>query len=155
MQGIKITTIGLDDTTESFTKMDKNMTGRKMMPAVISGSLLILNRAKELIHKVTGTAMRSLHVGGFTEFTPDFNPSEGYSDIGGDVETDDEAKVEVGTNIVYGPRLEFGFVGTDSLGRNYHQPAYPYLRPAFDEKQDACIQEVSDALDVLIEEALK
>lgn len=27
-------------------------------------------------------------------------------------------------------RLEWGFVGTDSLGRNYAQPPYPHVRPA-------------------------
>lgn len=154
MDGIKITMVGLDDTTTSFEKAAKNVTGKQLMDGVISGTLLIQNRAKQLIHKVTGNAMRSLHIGGYGNLSPGFNTSEGYSDIGGDVKTDNEAKVEMGTNIVYGPRLEFGFVGKDSLGRVYNQPAYPYLRPAFDEKQDACVRAVSDALDVLIEEAL-
>lgn len=30
-------------------------------------------------------------------------------------------------------RLEYGFVGSDSLGRNYHQPAFPHFRPALQE----------------------
>lgn len=30
-------------------------------------------------------------------------------------------------------RLEYGFIGTDSLGRNYHQPAFPHFRPALQE----------------------
>lgn len=36
----------------------------------------------------------------------------------------------VGTNVEYARRLEFGFVGTDKLGRNINQPARPFLRPA-------------------------
>lgn len=40
---------------------------------------------------------------------------------------------EVGTNAVQGRRLEFGFNGTDSLGRTYNQPPFPHARPAFDE----------------------
>lgn len=36
----------------------------------------------------------------------------------------------VGTNKVQGPRLEHGFSGTDSLGRNYNQPPYPHVTPA-------------------------
>lgn len=32
----------------------------------------------------------------------------------------------------YGRRLELGFTGTDSLGRRYNQPAYPFMRPARD-----------------------
>jgi len=39
---------------------------------------------------------------------------------------------DVGTNAVQGRRLEYGFVGSDSLGRHYSQPPYPHVRPAFD-----------------------
>ena len=39
---------------------------------------------------------------------------------------------EVGTNMPQGRRLEHGFSGTDSLGRNYDQPAYPHFGPAID-----------------------
>lgn len=36
----------------------------------------------------------------------------------------------LGTDLPYGRRLEFGFVGTDSLGRNYNQPPFPHVQPA-------------------------
>lgn len=36
----------------------------------------------------------------------------------------------VGTNVKYGRRLELGFSGTDSRGRNINQAARPYLRPS-------------------------
>jgi hypothetical protein len=39
----------------------------------------------------------------------------------------------VGTNKAQGPRLEHGFNGTDSLGRNYDQPPFPHVKPAADE----------------------
>lgn len=38
----------------------------------------------------------------------------------------------VGTNRPQGMRLERGFSGTDSLGRNYHQPPFPHFGPAAD-----------------------
>ena len=38
----------------------------------------------------------------------------------------------VGTSAPQGRRLEFGFHGQDSLGRNYNQPPFPHARPAFD-----------------------
>lgn len=38
--------------------------------------------------------------------------------------------VSVGTNRPQARRLEFGFIGADSLGRVYHQPAYPHVEPA-------------------------
>jgi len=41
-----------------------------------------------------------------------------------------EFSVSVGTNRPQARRLEFGFVGQDSLGRNYHQPPYPHVEPA-------------------------
>lgn len=31
-----------------------------------------------------------------------------------------------------GPRLEFGFAGTDALGRVYDSPAFPHFGPALD-----------------------
>lgn len=37
---------------------------------------------------------------------------------------------DVGTNKPQGRRLEFGFHGADSLGRNYSQPAFPHVWPA-------------------------
>lgn len=38
--------------------------------------------------------------------------------------------VKIGTTVVYAPRVEFGFTGTDSLGREYNQPAKSFLRSA-------------------------
>lgn len=46
---------------------------------------------------------------------------------------DGEVAAEVGTNHPGGKRLEYGFVGTDSLGRTYHQPPYATARPALAE----------------------
>lgn len=40
---------------------------------------------------------------------------------------------EVGTNKPQGRRLEFGFSGTDSLGRTYDQPPYAHFGPGFDD----------------------
>lgn len=37
---------------------------------------------------------------------------------------------DVGTNKPQGRRLEFGFHGTDSLGRHYNQPPFPHVEPA-------------------------
>lgn len=40
------------------------------------------------------------------------------------------ASVTVGTNEPQGRRLEFGFVGADSLGRMYDQPPFAHVGPA-------------------------
>jgi hypothetical protein len=41
-----------------------------------------------------------------------------------------KTETKVFTSSPYGPRLEYGFTGTDRLGRNYHQPPFPHWRPA-------------------------
>lgn len=46
-----------------------------------------------------------------------------------------EAANEYGFDPAYARRIEYGFFGADKLGRNYHQAAQPYMRPAFDSKQ--------------------
>jgi hypothetical protein len=38
-------------------------------------------------------------------------------------------RVEVGSPDPYAARLEFGFVGVDSLGRHYAQPPHPHFIP--------------------------
>ena len=42
----------------------------------------------------------------------------------------------VGTNVIYGRRLELGFAGKDSLGRQYNQAPRPFIRPAFVRNRD-------------------
>jgi len=44
--------------------------------------------------------------------------------------------VRVGTLVEYAARIEYGYSGTDSRGRTYHQPAQPYLRPALAHKTE-------------------
>lgn len=38
----------------------------------------------------------------------------------------------VAPTVIYARRLELGFTGTDSRGRHYNQPPYPFMRPAYD-----------------------
>jgi hypothetical protein len=40
---------------------------------------------------------------------------------------------QIGTSAAQGRRLELGFVGTDSLGRNYQQPPFPHFGPSVPE----------------------
>ncbi|MFJ1900535.1 HK97 gp10 family phage protein [Streptomyces sp. NPDC088115] len=42
------------------------------------------------------------------------------------------AQCTIGTNAPQGRRLEFGFVGPDSLGRVYNQPPFAHVGPAID-----------------------
>ena len=44
--------------------------------------------------------------------------------------------IRFGTNVIYGRRLERGFVGTDSLGRNVSQLPRPYLGRALANRKE-------------------
>lgn len=51
----------------------------------------------------------------------------------------------------YARRIEYGFMGTDSLGRQYHQAAQPYVRPALDNVGESAQQAIKDAVVEAIE----
>ncbi len=40
-------------------------------------------------------------------------------------------EAQIGPTVIYARRVELGFDGSDAIGRTYHQPPYPYFRPAF------------------------
>lgn len=100
--------------------------GEVLAAAVRSGGNLVMNDAKRMAPYRTGTLRRSIHV--------EVEAGQG------------KAEATVGTDVPYAARLEFGFDGKDKLGREYHQPPRPYLRPALDENMDAAAQEMGDAL---------
>ena len=54
--------------------------------------------------------------------------------------------VLVGTNRPQGRRLEYGFSGTDSLGRRYSQPPYAHFGPAAEQFRPLFIAAVRVAL---------
>jgi hypothetical protein len=60
--------------------------------------------------------------------------------------TDRENMVIVKAQAPYARRIEYGFIGQDSRGRNYHQSARPYLRPAIDERMGPVRQTVREAM---------
>ena len=62
------------------------------------------------------------------------------------VKTPERCTVIVGNDQPQGPRLEFGFVGADSLGRIYNQAARPHIRPALDENRKPALQEFRGAV---------
>jgi hypothetical protein len=55
------------------------------------------------------------------------------------------AMAEVGTAAVQAARLEYGFHGTDSLGRRFNQPPLAHFRPAADETEAKFMEAVAVA----------
>lgn len=55
------------------------------------------------------------------------------------------AEATVGTNKPQANRLEYGFSGTDRLGRHYNQPPYPHWKPAVMETRDQIVRDIANA----------
>lgn len=150
--GFTVTIVGGTRLKRQLERLSDALAGELLENAVTAGALLVANRAKELAAFQTGTLRRSLHVGGHTELTPDFGlgparDGAAFHDVAGATRGRDHAEVVVGTDVPYARRIEYGYVGKDSLGRNYNQPAQPYLRPAYDETRDAVVTEIGEALE--------
>ena len=60
--------------------------------------------------------------------------------------TPGRVEMQVGSDMEYAPRLEYGFNDVDSKGRRYHQRPRPFLRPALDENQDEIQEEFEKAV---------
>lgn len=111
--------------------------------ALVAGGLPLLNAWKTGAPVLSGNYRRSLHIGGHSF-------EGGGSDIGGN----SPHQIAIGTNIAYGRRLEYGFEGTDSAGRTYHQPPGGYARRALDETRDEVVHETGQAIIALLKAAL-
>jgi HK97 gp10 family phage protein len=138
---------GEKELRRDLARLSDAVRGPAILRALVAGALPIANEWKRRAPYETGNYRRSIHVGG-----------EGggeHGDIGGQKVTSTGAEVAVGTNVEYGPRLEFGFVGTDALGRTYHQPARPHARPAIEAAQPEAEREVIAALRQLIDGAVR
>lgn len=137
--------VGLDKLDRRLKAMAKEASGKQIEAALVTGGLVIMSRAKELAPFLSGTLRRSIHVGGHTDKAGGFGSSPNgtdYGDIGGNVAQGTKSEVRIGTNIEYGPAVEFG------TGRQRPQP---YLRPAFDQEKQAALNDVAETLADLIE----
>lgn len=128
----KVVTVTGDKALHDAFMRLKNV-GKKqaLLTAAKAGILPIQNEAAENAPYKSGNLKRSIH----TE----------------EVEVaDNHVLVATGTDVDYAARLEYGFNDTDALGRTYHQPAQPYMRPAYDTKRAEAISEVTAVLTLLV-----
>ena len=99
----------------------RNAVKRRTGVALRAGGMLIRNAAQTKAPVLTGNLKRSINV-----------------EV---IETGAVQLAIIGTEVSYAPYLEYG---TSKMS------ARPYLRPAFDEQQDAAIAEVESVLDQLV-----
>lgn len=154
---IRTTLSGGKEFQARIARITAAVTPKQMETAVVAGALKIVTAAKQNIvdngQVVTGTMLRSMHIGGHADLTGGI--SAPAKDLGPAKFTNTKVSVLVGTDLVYAPRQEFGFTGTDSLGRHFDQPPKPFLRPAWDEHKDDATKEVGNVLRLLIAKASK
>lgn len=128
--------------------------GRTMVRALVAGGLVIQNDAKRHVPRVSGNLARSIHIGGHEELnTEGGSVTQRTSEPVPAPDEGSSPAIYIGTDVEYARRIEFGFEGPDALGRTYHQPAQPYMRPAVDTNRSEVAREVGEALRDLVKAA--
>ena len=120
-----VTIKGLSGLQAKLNKLDPKTRAAAAI-GVKKGALLVERAAKNIVPIDDGDLRDSMHVNGKT--TP-------YG-----------AQARVSTNLEYAARIEFGFMGKDSLGRYYNNPAQPYLHPALQKNKRAVKKIVRDEI---------
>jgi hypothetical protein len=142
-----ITVSGSKSLSSKYNALGAIAQGRTLERAIVSGALLIQNEAKRQVPKLTGNLARSIHIGGHDDLNPG---GAGVIDttgagVPGPEITANSAAVYVGTDVIYGPPVEFGRGGV---------AAQPYMRPAFDGQRAAAVRECGAAMVELIRAVL-
>jgi hypothetical protein len=111
------------------TQAVMNALSRALKPAVLEAADLIQQAAKSYVPVDTGALQESIHIEEIADgpfyYEVSIHPAEFASN-------------KWGFDPAYARRIEYGFVGMDSLGRMYNQAPQPYVRPAWDsERQNA------------------
>lgn len=125
-----VTVLGLAQLDAKLAGMAAAVAGPAMTAALMSAAKVLETAAKENAPVLTGNLRRSIHTEQLTA-----------------------TSAAVGTDVVYARRIEYGFSGPDSLGRVYHQPPQPYMRPAVDEHGDEAGEAAMSAAQVIIDAA--
>lgn len=125
--------IGAGDLAAKFRTLAEDIKGPALEAATRAAALPVLNQVRITVPEggrtpyKTGTYRRGFHMETVEK-------------------TSERCTVIVGNDQPQGPRLEFGFVGADKLGRIYNQAPRPHLRPALDENKGAAVEEFRGAV---------
>jgi len=118
--------------------------GPNLERALVAGALLPLNVAKRTCPWRTGNLRRSLHIGGHAGESGGLSGTTG-TDVGGNGHTAAGAVILVGTNVEYGPYVEYG---------TSRMAPQPYMRPAFDGAGPVISAEMARAIHLMLAAAL-
>lgn len=104
---------------------------------VREAAALIEGEMKALVPVDTGALRDSIHIEERADGPFHFEVSVHPAELAGN---------KWGLEPAYARRIEYGFVGTDSRGRNYHQAAQPYVRPAIDHTRDTVLKILAEGM---------
>ena len=128
MADIGVSITGVEDVLKRLQAISPARSADLSRKILGSAALVVMNAAKLKAPYVTGNLKRSIHVAEVTS-----------------------ERAVIGPSAVYGRRIEFGFRGTDRLGRTYNQSAHPYLRPAVEENRE----QIAAAVRTVLAQALR
>jgi hypothetical protein len=119
-----------------INKIVKDTERKAELSLVVTGAQLtswVCDKIRANGSVVTGNMVNSISFSTESfQSAPNGSPTNGKK-----IEKGDKLTLRVGTNVVYGPRVEFGYEGTDSLGRKYNQKPKSFLRnTAIEKKED-------------------
>lgn len=110
---------GMDELIRDLGLLNDLVMTEAALPAALRTARRAVQTAKSQTPVDTGEAVRSLHVGGHTELTPEFNPAGDrgwYSDMGKLEESRQRVMVQFGSNLFYFPWIEDG--GSKNVARH-------------------------------------
>lgn len=110
---------GMDELIRDLGLIDELAMREAALPAALRVARRAVQTAKSQTPVDTGEAVRSLHVGGHTELTPEFNPAGDrgwYSDMGKLEESRERIQIQFGSNLFYFPWIEDG--GSKNVARH-------------------------------------
>jgi len=119
------------------TQAVMNALSRALKPAVLEAADLFQQAAKSYVPVDTGALQESIHI-------EEIADGPFYYEVS--VHPAEPATNKWGFDPAYARRIEYGFVGMDSLGRNYNQAAQPYMRPAYDSEKSNAESAVNSGL---------
>lgn len=143
--------------SDALNKMGAEVRGKTLKRAATAGALVIETAAKV---SMSAASHSGIQYGSHRASAPGETPAVDTGILVNSISTwvdsqsSDEITMGIGSGIIYAARLEFGFMETDSLGRNYHQKPRPYMRPAVDNNEDKIMQAISVTLARDIEEMI-
>jgi hypothetical protein len=144
--------VGLPQFKGQLERLGAAASGKMLGRAATAALMIVLNAIKERAPRLTRTLSRSFHIEVLSE--------KAFS-----------VEAAVGTDLEYAAIHEFGGVitqkkakmlhwvdretGEDIFARSVTIPARPYVRPSWDENQDAMVAEIGAALEDLLRAALR